>query len=110
NKPCENAAKLPRTLDFRTVDGRRVIEVRDQQGSCEPGAEMSNITLALFEARDGKLYKIFETPLLEEHRVSSGAMLVQRCEVFYEKGITLRCGESQMTWTYEKASGKYVAR
>src|SRR5215468_8732208 len=55
NKPCHDAAKLPRTLDFRTVDGRRVIDVRDQSGSCEPGAEMSAVTMALYEARQAKV-------------------------------------------------------
>jgi hypothetical protein len=37
-------------------------------------------------------------------------MPVERCEIRFEKGITLRCGEAQTTYVYEKASGKYVSK
>ena len=111
NKPCTDASKLPRTLAFRQLGSRRVIEVRDQSGSCEPGAEMSNVILALFEARDLALHMIFETPILDAHSTSSGALLVQHCDVTLGKAIQVRCGEGDgQEFVYEKAQGKYLAK
>ncbi len=106
NKPCEGAAKLPRTLAFRDAGGRRLIEARDQSGSCEPGEEMSAVTVALYQAQGLSLKKIFENPLLDARRTGSGAMLVEKCEVAYGKEIEVRCGETALRYVYEK--GKYV--
>ena len=86
NRACEDPGKLPMTLSFKEVSakGHKVIETRDEQGSCaDPRDRMSNVMLALYEAQGWSLRKIFETVLLDAHPTSSGARYLQRAEVTY---------------------------
>ena len=53
DKPCEDPGKLPRTLTLLEVtqQGRKVVQTKDQSGSCDdPAGNTSAIKTAFFEA------------------------------------------------------------
>jgi hypothetical protein len=124
DKPCENAAKLPRTLDFLelTRKGRRVVQTNDQSGSCgDPAGNSSSVKAAWFEAQGAALKKIFETPLLDSTTQGQGRQLIARWKVSYgasfPKDIRVQrciegateCEEPDL-YEYARAGGKYVRK
>jgi len=124
DKPCENAAKLPRTLDFLelTQKGRKVVQTKDQSGSCEdPAGNTSAVKTAIFEAQGAALKKIFETKLYDSTTQAQGRQLVARWKLTLGKTVpkeitVQRCieGASQCedpdVYEYARAGGKYVHR
>lgn len=117
--PC--GVKLPLTLDFRemTQKGRKVLEVRDQSGSCEGGAGMTNVTLALYEAQQASLKKIFDTQVAESSSTAAGQTLLQQYKLTLGKEVPRtihleRCIEADCDvvgdYVYKKGPGTYVER
>lgn len=114
DKPCEKAAKQPRTLDF--VNGS--LQVRDQSGSCgDPAGSTSSTKLSVFNVQGWHLKKIFETPLWDSTTQAQGRQLVQRWKVTFGEGTvsTQRCvigGECEEPddFVYSKPGGKYVRK
>ncbi len=124
DKPCENPGKLPRTLDFveLTQKGHRVVQTKDQSGSCDdPAGNTSSIKTAFFEAQGAALKKIFETPLYDSTTQAQGRQLIARWKLtlgtaFPKELSVQRCveGASQCeepdVYVYAKAGGKYVRK
>jgi hypothetical protein len=123
DRPCENAGKLPRTLDFveLTQRGRKVVQTKDQSGSCDdPAGNTSSIKTAFFEAQGAALKKIFETPLYDSTTQAQGRQLVARWKLTLgtplPKEIRVQrcvegasCEEPDVYW-YARAGGKYVRK
>ena len=124
DRPCENPGKLPRTLDLveLTQAGHKVVQTKDQSGSCEdPNGSTSSIKSAVYEAQGWQLKKIFETQLFDSTTQAQGRQLVTRWKLSFgsvvPKQITVqrcvdgasRCEEPDV-FVYSKAGGKYVAR
>lgn len=124
DRPCANAGKLPRTLDLveLTHAGRKVVQTRDQSGSCaDPNGNASAVKSVLYEAQGAKVKKIFETPLYDSTTQAQGRQLETRWKVSFGKTVpkeivVQRCveGASQCeepdVFVYSKAGGKYVPR
>ena len=124
DKPCENAGKLPRTIDFLelTQPGRKVVQTKDQSGSCDdPAGKTSSIKTAFYEAQGAALKKIFETPLYDSTTQAQGRQLVARYKISFgtvvPKSISVeRCVEGASAceepdvYEYAKAGGKYVRK
>jgi hypothetical protein len=114
DKPCENAGKLPRALDFV----KNTLQVRDQSGSCgDPDGSASSRKLSLFNVQGWQLKKIFETPLWDSTTQAQGRQLVQTWKVtFGEARLTVqRCVEGGQCeepdeLVYSKPGGKYVRK
>jgi len=124
DKPCENPGKLPRTLDFveLTQKGRKVVQTKDQSGSCgDPAGSTSAIRAIFFEPQGAALKKIFETPLYDSTTQAQGRQLVARWKLsfgptFPKEMSVQRCvdGASQCedpdVYVYARAGGKYVRK
>ena len=124
DRPCENPGKLPRTLDFVELvrPGRRVVQTRDQSGSCgDPAGNTSAIRTALFEAQGAALKKIFEAQLYDSTTQAQGRQLVARTKLSFGKAFpkqisVQRCVEGASAcedpdvFEYARAGGKYVRK
>jgi hypothetical protein len=124
DKPCENPGKLPRTLDFLelTQQGRKVVQVKDQGGSCaDPAGRTSAVKTAFYEAQGAALKKIFESPLYDSTTQAQGRQLVARWKLTYGKELprtisVQRCVEGASAceepdvYEYARAGGKYVRK
>jgi len=124
DKPCENAGKLPRTLDFveLTRKGRRVVQTTDQSGSCDdPAGNTGAVKTAFFEAQGAALKKIFEAQIYDSTTQAQGRQLVARAKLTLGKAVpkeitVQRCieGASQCedpdVYEYARAGGKYVRK
>jgi hypothetical protein len=124
DKPCENAGKLPRTLSLieLTRKGRRVVQTKDQSGSCDdPAGNTSALKTAFFEAQGPAIKKIFETPVYDSTTQAQGRQMIARWKLTLGKTLpkeiaVQRCveGASQCeepdVYEYAKAGGKYVRK
>lgn len=123
NRACDAPGKLPMTVGFKELieKGRKVIERRDEQGSCsDPQQQMSNRMLALYQAQGLELKKIFEAVLLDSHPTGSGGQLVQKATVTYTGAFPKAIHVEQCTegvqgceseeYVYSKPARKYVSK
>lgn len=124
DRPCENPGKLPRTLDFveLTKAGRRVVQTKDQSGSCaDPAGSTSAIRTVFFEAQGAALRKIFEAQLYDATTQAQGRQLVARTKLSFGKTFpkqisVQRCVEGASAcedpdvYEYAPAGGKYVRK
>ena len=124
DRPCENPGKLPRTLEFLelTSRGRRVVQTRDQGGSCgDPAGNTSSIQTAFFEAQGAALRKIFASPLYDSTTQAQGRQLIARWKLtlgtaFPKEIAVQRCVEGAAqceepdVYKYAPAGGKYVRK
>src|SRR3954471_7654263 len=124
DRPCENPGKLPRTLDLveLTRPGRKVVQTRDQAGSCDdPGGRTSSVKTVIYEAQGWQLKKIFESPLYDSTTQAQGRQLVASWKLSFGKTVpkeisVQRCVEGASkceepdVFVYSKPGGKYVPR
>ena len=124
DRPCEKPGKLTRALDFVELirPGRKLVQTRDQSGSCDdPAGNTSAIRTAFFEAEGAALKKIFEAQLYDSTTQAQGRQLVARTKLSFGKAfpreISLQrwvegassCEEPDV-YEYAKAAGKYVRK
>ncbi|HZX95581.1 MAG TPA: hypothetical protein VFE90_13750 [Myxococcales bacterium] len=124
DRPCENPGKLPRTLSLveLTQKGRKVVQTRDQAGSCDdPGGRTSSVKTVIYEAQGWQLKKIFESPLYDSTTQAQGRQLVASWKLSFGKTVpkeisVQRCVEGASkceepdVFVYSKPGGKYVPR
>jgi hypothetical protein len=124
DRPCENPGKLPRTFDFLelTQQGRKVVQAKDQSGSCgDPSGNTTSIKTAFYEAQGAALKKIFESPLYDSTTQAQGRQLVARWKLSYGPAVPKRISvqrcvegasacEEPDVYEYARAGGKYVRK
>jgi hypothetical protein len=124
DRPCENPGKLPRTLALLEVtqQGRKVVQTKDQSGSCgDPAGNASAVKTAFFEAQGPGLKKIFETPTYDSTTQAQGRQLIARWKLSLGKTVpkeitVQRCVEGASeceapeVYIYARAGGKYVRK